>query len=314
MPQLRTLDHNSPIVIGHRGASGYFPEHTARAYERAIDMGADAIEPDLVITSDGHLVVRHDRHLGKSTDVADRPEFAARRVLKPGLPEPDWYVEDFTLAEIRRLKSRQPFPGRSPEFDGLWPILTFDELLEIMRAGEARRGRSIGFHPEIKHPDYFLSIGLDIVPPLLKSLADHGYGASHGYEDGRRSLFIQSFDLAFHRRIRPLTDIQLTQLLEDHGGVPHVPLEIAAEFAAAIGPQKSLLLDRATRRSTGIVERAHELGMRVDVWTFRDDAVGPGFVDAREELLAYLAIGIDGAFADFPDTALAIRDEHLARL
>ncbi|MEN3952668.1 glycerophosphodiester phosphodiesterase family protein [Iodidimonas sp. SYSU 1G8] len=308
MPHFRTLNNQTPIVIGHRGASGYFPEHTARAYRAAIEMGAHAIEPDLVVTADGHLVVRHDRYLGKSTDIADFPEFKSRRVVKPGLAEADWYIEDFTLAEIRTLKARQPFPGRSRAYDRRYPILTFDELLEIMREGEAKRGESIGFHPEVKHPDYFLSIGLDIIPPLLKSLGDYGYEASHG--DGR-SLFIQSFDLDFHRRIKPLTDISLTQLLEDHGGVPHVALETAAEFAAAIGPQKSLLMN-AARQSTGMIERAHALNLLVHPWTFRDDAVGPGFGDVREELNAYLMLGVDGVFADFPDTALDVVGRHIS--
>lgn len=296
------FDARKPIVIAHRGASGYAPEHTATAYVMAIDMGADAVEPDLVMTGDGYLVVRHDRYMGASTDVADHPEFAARRTVKPGKAEPDWYVEDFTLAEIRTLRARQPFPGRSRDQDGLYPILTFAELLVLMREGEARRGGQIGFHPEVKHPDYLLSIGLDMIPPLLADLA------AHGFDDGRPSLFIQSFDHAFLRRLRLLTGIRLTQLLEDRGGAPHVPLERAAELAAAIGPQKSLLIDPASRASTGILERAHALGMRVHPWTFRDDSVGPGFEDVREEMLAYFAIGIDGLFADFADTAIAARD------
>jgi glycerophosphoryl diester phosphodiesterase len=305
---LITLTGRKPIVIAHRGASGYAPEHTALAYAMALEMGADAVEPDLVMTRDGVLVIRHDRYLGSTTDVADHPAFAGRRTVKPGKAEPDWYVEDFTLDEIRVLRARQPFAGRSGEMDGRYPVMTFDELLRLLREGEARRGGAIGFHPEVKHPDYLLSIGLDVIPPLLKALDQHGYGPD------RDTLYIQSFDQAFLRRIRPLTDIRLTQLLEDHGGRAHVPLESAAGLAAAIGPQKSLLLDPATRRSTGMVEAAHALGLQVHPWTFRDDRVGPGFTDVREELLAYFALGIDGAFADFADTALAVRDEFVARL
>ncbi len=302
---LKTLTGKPPIVIAHRGASGYAPEHTAAAYAMALEMGCDAVEPDLVMTRDGALVVRHDRYLGASTDVSDHAEFAARRTVKDG--RDDWWVEDFTLAEIRTLRARQPFPGRSKDMDGRYPILTFEELLSLLREGEARRGASIGFHPEIKHPDDLLAMGLDFIPPLLKALDDFGYGAE------RDGLYIQSFDHGFLQRIRPLTDIRLTQLLEDHGGTPHVPLEQAATLAAAIGPQKSLLLDPATRASTGITERAHALGMKVHPWTFRDDAVGPGFADVREEMLAYFAIGIDGGFSDFADTAMAVRDAFVRR-
>lgn len=306
---LNTSTGRKPIVIAHRGASGYAPEHTVAAYTMALDMGADAVEPDLVITRDSRLVIRHDRYLGTTTDVADHPEFASRRVVKPGKAEAEWYVEDFTLAEIRTLRARQPFPGRSKDMDGRYPILTFEELLQLLYDGEARRGATIGFHPEIKHPDDLLAMGLDVIPPLLKALADHGYGPD------RDNLYIQSFDHAFLRRIRPLTGIRLTQLLVDDGnGAPHVPLEQAATLAAAIGPQKSLLLDPVTRRSSGIIEQAHALGMQVHPWTFRDDAVGPGFADVREEMLAYFAAGIDGVFSDFADTALAVRDEYVANL
>ncbi|MEN3974962.1 glycerophosphodiester phosphodiesterase family protein [Emcibacter sp. SYSU 3D8] len=307
--KLKTLTGRKPIVIAHRGASGYAPEHTAAAYALALDMGADAVEPDLVMTRDARLIVRHDRYLGTTTDVAGHPEFAGRRVVKPGKAEPEWYAEDFTLAEIRRLRARQPFPGRPKDMDGLYPVMTFEELLQLLRDREARRGSTIGFHPEIKHPDTLLEMGFDFIPPLLKALADHGYGADRG------DLYVQSFDHAFLKRLRPLTEICLTQLLVDDGhGAPHVSLAQAATLAAAIGPQKSLLLDPATRQPTRLIEQAHALGLQVHTWTFRDDAVGPGFADVREEMLAYFAAGIDGGFSDFTDTALAVRDEFIGSL
>lgn len=302
-----TLHGQPPIVIAHRGASGHRPEHTREAYQLALAMGADAVEPDVVMTGDGALVIRHDRYLSTSTDVADHPEFAGRRTLKEGRVVPDWYVEDFTLAEIRTLRARQPFPGRSREWDGRSPILTLEELLALLREAEAARGAPIGFHPEIKHPDYLLSIGLDMLPPLLQTLR------SFGYDGGRTSLFVQSFDHTFLQRLRPLTDMRLTQLLEDRDGQPHVPLAAAASVAAAVGPQKSLLLDPKTRASTGLLEEAHAFGMQVHPWTFRDDMVGPGFADVRQELEAYFALGVDGVFADFPDTALAVRAAFLAQ-
>jgi glycerophosphoryl diester phosphodiesterase len=306
MTRLATLHGQSPIVIAHRGASGPWPEHTRPAYLAALDSGAEAVEPDVVMSADGHLIVRHDRYLSASTDVADRPEFAARRVRKPGRDTPDWYAEDFTLSELRRLRARQPFPGRSTAEDGRHGLLTLEELLGLLREAEHHRGATIGFHPEIKHPDYLLSAGLDVAPPLLRALAAHGYDAARG------DLFVQSFDLAFLRRLRPLTDIRLTMLLEPRDGRPHVPVETAAEVAAAIGPWKQLLIDPATGRSTGLLEQAHALGLLVHAWTFRDDAVGDGFADVAEELRAYLALGLDGAFADFPATAVAVRDGFLA--
>jgi glycerophosphoryl diester phosphodiesterase len=306
MTQLATLHGQPPIVIAHRGASGYRPEHTREAYLMALEMGADAVEPDIVMTRDGALVIRHDRYLSTSTDVADRPEFAERRTVKEGRSVPDWWVEDFTLAEIRTLRARQPFPGRSREWDDRSPILTLEDLLDLLREGEAARGEPIGFHPEIKHPDYLLSIGLDIAPPLLETLA------AFGYDGWRESLFIQSFDQAFLRRLRPRTDARFTQLLEDREGGPHVPLDEAAEYASAVGPQKSLLLSPQGRGSTGLVERAHGLGLQVHPWTFRDDFVGEGFANVAEEMAAYLEIGIDGLFSDFADTALSVRDAFLA--
>jgi glycerophosphoryl diester phosphodiesterase len=300
-----TLGCGPPMIVAHRGASGYLPEHTLAAYALAIEQGADFIEPDLVITRDGHLVARHERHLGATTDVADRPEFAARRAVKPGRRQADWYVEDFTLAELRTLRARQPFPGRSRDHDGLHPIPTFEEVLALIRDRSAALGRPIGVYPEAKHPEAFRRLGLEFADPLLAALEAHGFGP------GGLPVYIQSFEARLLRELRGRTRIPLVMLLEDEGGRPNVALEEAARFADAVGPAKSLLRDRRTGRDSGFVARAHALGLAVHPWTFRDDRVAPGFTGPAEELRATFALGVDAVFVDFPDTAVAVRNQFV---
>ncbi|MGE0665043.1 MAG: glycerophosphodiester phosphodiesterase family protein [Sphingomonadales bacterium] len=287
-------DDGTAIVIAHRGASGYLPEHTIEAYEKAIDLGADFIEPDLVFTSDGVLVARHDRWLSDSTDVADHPEFAARRTVKPGRDEPDWWAEDFTFSELRTLRARQAFPGRSKADDGKFLIPRFDEILELAR--DAR----VGVYPEAKDPAALAALGHDFTAPLLNALGEYGFGP------GGLPVFIQSFDPDFLRGLRNRTRIPLVILVAVVGGTETVGLEEAAAFADGVGPHKSMLVG-ADGGDTGYVERAHRLGLLVHPYTFRDDYVGPSFADIRAELGAFLALGIDGLFTDFPDTALAVR-------
>ncbi|MEN3974961.1 glycerophosphodiester phosphodiesterase family protein [Emcibacter sp. SYSU 3D8] len=284
----------TPAVIAHRGASGYLPEHTLEAYARAIDMGADFIEPDLVFTKDGVLVARHNRWLSLSTDVADRPEFADRRVIKPGKAEPDWYAEDFTFAELRTLRARQAFPGRSKTDDGTFLIPRLEEILELAR--DAR----VGVYPEAKAPAALAALGHDFAEPLLDALGRYGFGP------GGLPVFIQSFDPGFLRSLRNRTRIPLMMLVYGVAGSESVSLDQAAEFADGVAPAKALLID-PQGADTGYVRRAHELGLLVHPYTFRDDLVGTGFADIDAELRAFLALGIDGLFTDFPDTAVAVR-------
>lgn len=297
MAPLSALADGMPIVIAHRGASGVLPEHTIEAYEKAIDLGADFIEPDLVFTSDGVLVARHDRWLGDSTDVADRPEFAARKTVKPGRAEPDWYAEDFTFAELRTLRARQVFPGRSKADDGKFLIPRFEEILELARDAK------VGVYPEAKDPAALAALGHDFTAPLLNALGRYGFGP------GGLPVFIQSFDPAFLRGLRNKTRIPLIMLIYAEDGRESVMLGDAAAFADGVGPQKGLLID-AQGRDTGYVKQAHMLGLLVHPWTLRDDKVGEGFPDIRAELRAFLALGVDGLFTDFPDTAVAVRDRR----
>lgn len=293
-----TLTGEPPIVIAHRGASGYLPEHTLAAYEMAIDMGADFIEPDLVLTKDGHLIARHDYFLGTTTDVAARPDFADRRKTRAGYEEGEWFVEDFTLAEIKTLKARQPFPGRPQDHDGLYDIPTFEDVLALVQRRSAELGRPIGVYPETKHPAHFKALGLDFVPPLLDVL--------DGFD---QPVFIQSFEPDILRELKGRTDHPLIMLvfpLED--GSLSVPLDVAAEFADGVGPYKELLRDPETGVPSDFVARAHDLGLQVHPWTFRDDQVGKGFETIQAEMNFYLDQGIDGLFSDFTDTAVSVRN------
>jgi glycerophosphoryl diester phosphodiesterase len=282
-------------IIAHRGASGVLPEHTLEAYAHAIDQGADFVEPDLVMTRDGHLVARHERQLGRSTDVSRRPEFAARRTVKRGSPEADWYVEDFTLAELRTLRARQVFPGRSARHDDRLGVASLDDILSLVRGRAAALGRPVGVWIELKHPSEFAAMGLDPVGPLLRALTAGGFGP------GGLPAVVQSFDAAALRRVDAVSRVPLVLLA---AGAP--PLEAAADFADGVGVAKHLLIDRHGR-PTGLAARARALGLRVYAWTFRDDAVAPAFASPEDELRAHLALGLDGVITDFTDTAAALR-------
>lgn len=300
-----TLDGQAPIVIAHRGASGYFPEHTLPAYALAADLGADYIEPDLVVTKDGHLVARHDRYLSTTTDVAEREAFAGRRKTVEG--RSDWYVEDFTLAELKTLRARQPFAGRPDSLDGRFEIPTLEEVIALAKAKSAELGREIGLYPETKHPTYHRAAGLDFVPRLLDVFNRTGY-LSGG------KIFVQSFEPEILRRLDAETDLPLVMLVfpqrEIDGtsapDVPNIALETAAAFADGIGPHKALLISPRGGDS-GFVARAHALGLAVHPWTVRDDRTPALIVSARQEYRLLYGLGVDGLFTDFPDSGAAMR-------
>jgi glycerophosphoryl diester phosphodiesterase len=291
----KTLSGEAPIVIAHRGASGVLPEHTLAAYERAIEMGADYIEPDLVITKDGHLVARHDRYLSGSTNVSEKTEFADRRRSDPAHTGLDWFVEDFTLAEIKTLKARQPRDGRSKTFDDQYEIPTFQEILNLL-ASRNTDARQIGIYPETKQPAAFSRVGLSHDESLLNLLALYGYG------DADAPIFIQSFELENLKRLNELTDLKLiflTQSLPD--------FRLVAETVDGVGPYKKLLIGK-DGVDTGFVKEAHSAGLAVHPWTFRDDRLDETFADIEAEMKAYFELGVDGVFSDFADTAIRIRD------
>ena len=331
-----TLDGGPPLVIAHRGASGYLPEHTLEAYALAIEQGADIIEPDLVVTGDGVLVARHDRFLSTTTDVADRPEFADRRRADPdpeGNGRVDWWIEDFTLAEIKRLRARQPRADRPQEFNGLYEIPTFREVLALAAYSATEAGRPVGVYPETKHPGHFQRIGLDFEAPLLAAL--------EGFEAG--PVFVQSFEPEILKRLNGKTDAKLVQLVyeETQDAGPNIPLAEIADYADGVGPSKDLILP-GTGGKTDFIEKAHKKNLFVHAWTFRDDQPNKNFgrisaivVQAEsgsvEDILSALSKadlakkpsaedlaiaeyevfffnGVDGVFTDFPDTAVRARN------
>jgi glycerophosphoryl diester phosphodiesterase len=205
-----TVLQGQPIVIGHRGASGYPPEHTLASYELAIEMGADYIEPDLVSTQDGVLVARHENEIGGTTDVASHPEFASRKTTKviDGAPITGWFTEDFTLAELKTLRAKERLPDLRPTntaFDGLYQIPTLQEVIDLAK----RHG--VGIYPETKHPSYFDSIGLSLEEPLVATLAKNGHTSKHS------PVFIQSFGVSNLKQLTKMTDVPLVQLIDATG-------------------------------------------------------------------------------------------------
>ncbi len=298
-----------PIVIAHRGASGYLPEHTLEAYRLAIEMGADYIEPDLVFSKDGVLVVRHDNYLSTTTDVEDHPEFAARK--RKLAEREDWFVEDFTLQELKTLRARQAFKGRSKEFDGKYQIPTFQEVIDLATRESRRLGRQVGLYPETKLPSHYDGLGYDFTGSLLELLKKNNLNKQSS------RVFIQSFEPDILRRLNQLTDVRLIQLVvplrgtngEMQTGIPNIPLDQIVKYADGVGAWKYLLIS-PEGKPTAFVSQVKALGLEVHAWTFRDDAYSSELFESAElELTFYLELGIDGFFTDFPDTGVRVRRE-----
>lgn len=205
------FEESAPLVIGHRGTAGYLPDHTLEGYALAIELGADYIEPDLVATKDGVLIARHEPNITATTDVADRPEFAARRrtMLVDGALESGFFASDFTLAEIKTLRAKQPIPADRPtQFDGKFQIPTFDEVIALAKRKSAETGRSIGIYPETKHPTYHQALGLPLEDKLLAALTRAGWNHRHA------PVFIQSFEQANLKALSKKTKVRLIQLVD----------------------------------------------------------------------------------------------------
>jgi glycerophosphoryl diester phosphodiesterase len=331
-----------PIVIGHRGASGYRPEHTLAAYKLAIDMGADYIEPDLVSTKDHVLVARHENDITATTDVAAHPEFAGRRTTKAidGVSITGWFTEDFTLAELKTLRAKERLPDVRPAntaFDGLYQVPTFQEVIDL-----AKRAH-VGIYPETKHPTYFRSIGLPLEEPLVQALR------ANGYRGQSAQVFIQSFEVGNLQRLNRMTNVPLVQLIDATGkpydfvvaGDPRTYADLAtpaglaeiATYADGIGPNKNLIVPRdAQNRLTSptmLVRDAHRAGLVVHPWTFRREntflpedfrqgnPASPFYLQATgdfpAELRLFYKLGVDGLFSDNPDVAVAVRHEVVGR-
>lgn len=331
-----------PIVIAHRGASGYAPEHTLTSYFTAIEMGADFIEPDLVMTRDGVLVARHENEIGGTTDVADRRQFAGRRTTKviDGVSVTGWFTEDFLLEELKTLRARERIPELRPantRLDGRLEIPTLEEILALARGvGERQRARAselglpapqpIGVYPETKHPSYFAALGLAMEERLVAALERYGYRG----RDGR--AFLQSFETGNLKALSRLTQLPLVQLIEAAGApydfvqsgdrrtyadlVTPKGLEEIATYASCIGPAKSLIIPRDSRGKlaapTSLVADCHAVGLEVHPWTFRaESAFLPAGLDLEDEIREFLVAGIDGFFTDQADIGVRARDAYV---
>ncbi len=328
----------APILIAHRGASADRPEHTLESYAHAIALGADFIEPDLVLTKDGVLVARHENAIGETTDVAAHPEFADRKTRKTidGTTITDWFTEDFTLAELKTLRAKERLPLLRPEnakFNGQFDIPTFAEILALVKTQEARTSRRIGIYPETKHPAYFAAIGLPHTAPLLSVLERHGYTAASD------PVFIQSFEIGNLQALRQKTALRLIQLIDAEGGPADRPkisyadmvtpqgLRDISAYAHGIGPNKSMVIPRdmlgRMGPPTALVGNAHAAGLAVHPWTFRPEnfflpmgqraGINPqSRGDAQAEISAFLSVGVDGLFSDDVASARAAIDAYRA--
>ncbi len=207
-----TLDGNKPLVVAHRGASGYLPEETLEAYQRAIDLGADVVEPDLISTKDGVLIARHDPNLAYSTNVASRPEFADRKRvdwLVDGEKQTGWFAHDFTLAEIKTLGGISTDAERPQQYNGLYKVVTFQELIDLVKAQSTKLGRTIAVYPETKNPTYHRDLGLPLEDKLIALINAAGWNSKTA------PIFVQSFEPGSLKEMRSKgLNTRLVQLID----------------------------------------------------------------------------------------------------
>jgi glycerophosphoryl diester phosphodiesterase len=343
-----TADHTAPAshdsftIVGHRGASGYRPEHTLASYELAARMGADYIEPDLVITKDGVLVARHEPEIGGTTDVANHPEFAGRKTTKSldGVAVTGWFTEDFTLAELRTLRAKERIPDirqHNTIYDGRYQVPTFQEVIDLSKRLSRELHREIGIYPETKHPTYFRKLGLALEPRLVEALNRNGLNRSNA------KVFVQSFEVSNLIDLRKKLRVPLVQLTSASGapydfvasGDPRTYKDIVspaglrdvAKYAKGLGPEKGQIIPRDAAgfltTPTTLVADAHRAGLKVHPYTFRAEnaflpadfrssTVPTQYGDLFAEIATFRATGIDGLFTDNPDIAVAEEREAAA--
>jgi len=338
-PRWRTLDGRQPLVLGHRGASGYLPEHTLEGYRRAIELGADFVEPDLVSTKDGHLIARHEPILDDTTDVKTRSEFASKKSTKnlDGIKTTAFFASDFTLAEIKRLRAVQPRAGRPQQFNGLYQIPTLVEIIEMIQGENSRRARTVGIYPETKHPSFHSALGLPLEDALLAALDRFGWNNQYA------PVFIQSFETGNLKYLRTKTKCKIVQLIDADDVGPDGKLTYAAPYdtpynhailgdsrgfgdlvtkanladiatyANGIGPWKPYIASfagsGATPLTTTLIDDAHAAGLFVHAYTFRNDSLPAQYQGKPAgEYNQFFLYGVDGVFTDFVDTAFAARE------
>ncbi len=313
-----------PLVIAHRGASGERPEHTLMAYRLAIEQGADFIEPDLVVTKDGHLVVRHENEIGGTTDVAARPEFAARKVEKviDGERLSGWFTEDFTLAELKTLRARERLPAIRPgsaRYDGQESLVTYQEVIDLAKAETRRLGRVVGTYPEMKHPAWFAGIGL----PMEQRLAD--MLKANDLNSRTAPVFVQCFEVAPLKAYGRIGRARRVMLVSQGPAPVDVKsaagIKAIAAFAEGLGAEWPLVVpiqDGKLGSPTALVRDAHAAGLAVHPWTVRAENVflpkslqqGTSPADHGDVTAVFKALyaaGVDGLFSDFPGLAVGAR-------
>jgi glycerophosphoryl diester phosphodiesterase len=318
------------LVIGHRGAAGYRPEHTLASYDLAIEMGADYVEPDLVSTKDGVLVARHENDISATTDVAKHPEFANRKTTKivDGVKVTGWFTEDFTLAELKTLRAVERIPDIRPRntlYNGRYQVPTLQEIINLVEREGKRLHRTIGIYPETKHPTYFRDIGLPLEERLASVLRRNGLASKNS------AVFVQSFEPQSLQRMNELVGDKLIQLVDATGSpvgstktfhdlVTPAGLAWVKRYADGVGVNTALIYppDAAgnVSKPTTVVADAHKAGLLVHAWTLRDEntflpanfrqgADPSAYGDAFGWFELILSQGVDGIFSDNADTARA---------
>ncbi|HEX8404039.1 MAG TPA: glycerophosphodiester phosphodiesterase [Duganella sp.] len=333
-----------PLVFAHRGASALRPEHTLASYAKAIADSADYIEPDLCCTKDGVLVARHEAYLSETTDVASHPEFAGRKTRKTidGEAHDGWFVDDFTLAELKTLRAVERIPAYRPgsaQYNGMFQVATFEEIIDFVAAEAAARGRIIGIVPELKHSTYFASVGLPLEDRFLAILGGHDYTR-------RNPVEIQSFEVANLKYLRGKlgrrANLRIMQLVI---GLDVRPVDVAAaggkltfaqmctpaglreiaRYADVVAPPTRSIIplkkDGSLGEPSSLVDDAHKAGLRIEPWTFRPENqfLAADFRDGASlqarneagsiaEMKRYIATGLDGFFTDDPALGRAAVD------
>ena len=296
-----------PLIVAHRGSSGRYPEHSLKAYQQAIDDGADVVECDVVVTRDLQLVCLHSAWMNSSTDVHEKfPE----RLYTFWIDdwdnyEHDYFTVNFTLAELRTLRLRQDDSQRDPTYDGQYIIPTIDEYIQVVK----NASRTVALYPEIKTPyffnslDFMIEANVTIEDLIIKALHEAGYTSSTD------PCFVQCFKEDILKKISSLTDLPLVMLLWTGDDVSDAALTRQAEFCYGIGIYKRMILtmeNRVVIRREDVVERAHKLGLKVHGYTFKnDDLDGMPYSylsDPYAEYKDFLDTGLDGFFTDYPVT------------
>lgn len=288
---LSTFAAAQPLVIAHRGASGYLPEHTLEAYALAHGLGADYIEADVVLTKDGVFICLHDVTLESTTNVED--VFPERK-----REDGKWYAIDFTLDEIKGLRCHERMPERFPADWSHFQVPTFEEMIELVQGLNQSRDKEVGIYPELKSPSWHAKQGQPMEEKFLALLDKHGYRTEHA------KIFVQCFEPGALEKMRALGS-KLPQVFlfsKGNGGKRHLSedgLKAIAKFADGIGPAKELIVE-----DPEAVQRAHAAGLVVHPFTLRADQVPGEYAGFEEEMeLLFKKIGVDGAFTDFPDEA-----------